>query len=249
MTKPIILTYILSVLISSFCMHFAYAQEEIKVSEHLTITKLSEHSYIHTSMITLANGQKFGCNGFVYKNKNEAYIFDSPANEKALIDLIQWLQNDQKTKVKGAIFSHFHRDAALGMELYAKHHIPTMSSAKTAALLGKENKPLPNQTFKDSITLQLGNKKIISSFFGEAHTIDNIVSYFPEEELIFGGCMIKCMEASKGNLADANTRAWSHSVHNIKQAYPNLKTVIPGHGDYGDAQLLDYTITLFEIKK
>lgn len=36
------------------------------ISEELKITKLTNHSFIHTSNITLKNGSKFQCNGFVY---------------------------------------------------------------------------------------------------------------------------------------------------------------------------------------
>jgi metallo-beta-lactamase class B len=32
----------------------------------------------------------------------------------------------------------------------------------------------------------------------------------------------------------------------IKKAFPNLKKVIPGHGEIGDTALLDYTIQLFK---
>jgi metallo-beta-lactamase class B len=71
------------------------------------------------------------------------------------------------------------------------------------------------------------------------------VAYFPEERVLFGGCLLKALNAGKGNLEDANVDKWSNSVEFLKQRFPHLKWVIPGHGDSGDHGLFDYTIQLF----
>jgi len=72
------------------------------------------------------------------------------------------------------------------------------------------------------------------------------VGYVPSEKALFGGCLLKHVNASKGNLADANTSEWSSSVAKIKKEYPDLEIVIPGHGKNGGIELLDYTIKLFQ---
>ena len=48
-----------------------------------------------------------------------------------------------------------------------------------------------------------------------------------------------------GYLGDANIAQWSTTVRRVKGKFPNLRTVIPGHGKVGDRSLLDYTIQLF----
>ena len=63
--------------------------------------------------------------------------------------------------------------------------------------------------------------------------------------MLFGGCLIKELEASKGYLGDAYVPQWSETVQRVKEAYPDVKIVIPGHGAYGDTALLNYTIKLF----
>jgi len=71
--------------------------------------------------------------------------------------------------------------------------------------------------------------------------------------VLFGGCLIKELDASKGYLGDAskgylgdaNVKAWSNTVTKIKKAYPKLQIVVPGHGAIGNQALLDYTIKLF----
>ena len=84
-------------------------------------------------------------------------------------------------------------------------------------------------------------------YFGQGHTLDNVVGYFPSENILFGGCLIKEIEATKGYLGDANVGDWSNTVLKIKKQYPNLKIVIPGHGAIGGSELLDYTIQLFQF--
>ncbi|MDY8138208.1 subclass B1 metallo-beta-lactamase [Aquimarina sp. 2201CG5-10] len=222
--------------------------EVISISPELTINKLSDHNYIHISTITLSNGKKFPCNGFVYVNNNEAYIFDSPATDQATTELINWLRDEKHLTVKGVVFNHFHSDCTKGIDIFKEQGISTIASHITKTLMINEGYTKPDTVFKNQLELTLGSKKIINTFFGGAHTHDNIVSFFPEENLIFGGCMIKSLNAKKGNLADANLADWSKTVSKIKEAYPNLQIVIPGHGDHGDMALLDYTISLFKTE-
>jgi metallo-beta-lactamase class B len=54
------------------------------------------------------------------------------------------------------------------------------------------------------------------------------------------------MQATKGFLGDANVKDWSATVRKVKQAFPSVKLVIPGHGEIGGQELLDYTIELFK---
>ncbi|MDB2607039.1 subclass B1 metallo-beta-lactamase, partial [Zobellia sp.] len=125
-------------------------------------------------------------------------------------------------------------------------NIPSYANNKTIELAKKEGNPVPQVGFDSKNELVLGNQKIINRHFGEAHARDNIVSYIPNEHLLFGGCAVKSLNAAKGYLGDANVKEWSKTIEKIKATYPDLKIVIPGHGDYGGPELLDYTSTLFQ---
>ncbi len=218
------------------------------ISEALQITKLNDHSYIHTSYISLKNGATFPSNGFIYTHANEAFIFDTPATDQATSELIHWLQVDMNININGVVLNHFHDDCIEGIDVFKEKGIATIASSRTKELMLIEGHPAPDQVFDHSLELKLGNKTIENSFFGEAHTTDNIVSYFPKEKILFGGCMIKSLDAKKGNLADANLLEWSNTVSKIGKAYPDLEIVIPGHGDHGDQNLLEYTIQLFKTE-
>lgn len=238
---------IVCVLFFSFCNSVSNAQI-IPITQDLELLKLSDHSYIHTSTILLENGKRFLCNGFVYLNNGEAYIFDSPANDKTTEALIHWLHQEQKVTIKGVVFNHFHSDCTEGINIFKEYNIQCIASKKTAIFMHQKKYDTPDHIFDNSEQLKLVNKIIINTTFGEAHTKDNIVSYFPNEKILFGGCMIKSLNASKGNLADANINEWSRTVTKIKKAYPDIEVVVPGHGAYGDQSLLDYTISLFNTE-
>ena len=57
--------------------------------------------------------------------------------------------------------------------------------------------------------------------------------------------MIKEIGADKGNLLDADKSEWPKTVLKLKEKFPKVKCVIPGHGKPGKGKLIDYTIKLF----
>jgi metallo-beta-lactamase class B len=93
--------------------------------------------------------------------------------------------------------------------------------------------------------LQAGGIKVTNQFLGEGHTKDNFVAYVPSDKVLFGGCMIKALDASNGYLGDANIAAWSAAIQKVKSTFPEIVIVIPGHGKVGGVDLLDYTAGMF----
>ncbi len=160
--------------------------------------------------------------------------------------MIQWIITTLKSKVNAIVPTHFHNDCLGGLKAFHTHAIPSIANNKTIELAKSNKFEVPNNGFKDSTIIHIGQQFILLKHFGEGHTSDNVVAYFPSEQVLFGGCLIKELGASKGYLGDANINSWSTTVLNIKKAFPNLKVVVPGHGKIGNATLLDYTIQLFK---
>ncbi len=181
-------------------------------------------------------------------NENKSVLFDTSTDNKSSTELINYITKELKSEIIALIPTHFHNDCVGGIAEFEKHNIPTYASEQTIKLL-KENNPNfnnPIKSFTTNFTLDIGNKKVYAAYFGEGHTKDNIIGYFPNDNAVFGGCLIKKVGASKGNLEDANVKEWSKTVEKIKLKYPNAKIVIPGHGKWGDTELFDYTIKLFK---
>lgn len=215
-------------------------------SETLKIIQISENVYRHISYLHTETYGKVGCNGMIYLKDNEAVVFDTPTKDRVSEELLTWLMQDKKSIVKAVVVNHFHIDCLGGLAAFHHHEIPSFASSRTRALAKTDGVTVPQIGFESRNELEIGGEKISNTYFGEAHTQDNIISYIPSEELIFGGCMVKSLNASKGNLEDANSNEWSKTIQNIKESYPNLKIVVPGHGKSGGPELLDYTIALFK---
>lgn len=215
-------------------------------SENLIVNQISENVYQHISFFNSETFGKVDCNGMIVRYKNEAVIFDTPVDDKSSAELINWVKQNLNAKIKAVISTHFHEDCVGGLKEFEKNNIPSYATNKTIQFAKGRNFNVPANGFDNSLNLKVGNKKVYAAFFGEGHTKDNIIGYFPNEDIMFGGCLIKELNAGKGNLADANVKDWSKTVEKIKKKYPKVKIVIPGHGKIGGQSLLDYTINLFK---
>lgn len=217
-------------------------------SENLTIRKVGDHVYQHISFLNTESFGKVPCNGMIVANDKEAIVFDTPTDDKSSAELIKYFAENRALDIIAVVSTHFHLDCVGGLDKFHEHQIPSYANNQTISLLKSKNSEssVPQNGFDSLLELRLGDKAVYAEYFGEGHTKDNVIGYFPEEKVIFGGCLIKETGAGKGNLEDANIKAWPETVKKIKAKYPNTKIIIPGHGQLGGTELLDYTIKLFE---
>lgn len=215
-------------------------------TKDLIITRLTKNTYLHTSFLQTESFGNVPCNGIIVNDKNEALIYDTTADNKSSDELIDWIENNLHSKIKAVVATHFHADNLGGLKAFNSKKIPTYAYVKTVELAKEQNLELPKNSFEEPLSIKIGNLNTSTKFFGEGHTRDNVVGYIEKENILFGGCLIKEINATKGYLGDSNTQAWSATVEKIKQNYPNVKIVVPGHGEVGNKDLLDYTIQLFK---
>jgi metallo-beta-lactamase class B len=211
----------------------------------LRVEQLTENTFQH---ITYLKTQDFGnvaCNGMIVRDNGKAIIFDTPANDQDSKELIEWVENTLQCKVVAIVATHFHIDCLGGLNEFHRRNIPSYASNKTIAFAKSKGSPVPQNGFDNQLELKVGDQKVMNAFVGEGHTQDNIIGYFPSEKVLFGGCMIKSMGAGKGNLEDANVKAWPTTVEKVKTQFSDAQVIIPGHGNPGGQELLDFTIELF----
>lgn len=251
MRLPILAILVLSSLVQFNCStqnKIVFKAKEIYNSPSLIVTQVAEHSYVHTSYLQTNDFGNVPCNGLIVSSNNEAIIFDTPTSNEGSKELLNWIEGALKSKVKAIVPTHFHNDCLAGLKFFEENKIPSYAYFKTIELAKENNYTTPQNSFTDSLILKVGNEPVIVKFFGEGHTKDNIVGYFQADNILFGGCLLKELKASKGYTGDANLAEWSNTVTKVKATYPSLKTVVPGHGKQGGSALLDYTIKLFEVK-
>lgn len=215
-------------------------------SETLKIQALSDHSFRHISYLETKDFGKVACNGLVFIDAQEAVVFDTPTTPEVSVELIKWIAEEKKCAITAVVINHFHSDCLGGLEAFHTLGIPSFANDKTIALANASDAIAPQIGFTEQMALSVGNQKVINSFLGEAHTVDNIVSYIPSEQLLFGGCMLKALNAQAGFTGDANLRQWSATIKKVIVTYPEVEIVVPGHGSPGNKALLKYTLKLFQ---
>lgn len=221
-----------------------------QISPEVQIEQLADGLWLHRTEQKISNGMVFTANGLLLQTAEGIWMLDTAWGYYPTQDLLHWIKVVLKQPVVKAIATHSHDDRIGGAAALAELNIPLQVTAQTAAIVQQHAKTadllLPVQPV---VALKQGEKYQdgpVEWFYpGPGHTSDNIVLWLPQYKLLVGGCVVKAPRyPGLGNIADANVAEWPHSLKRIALAYPDIKTVIPGHGDVADAGLLQYSLGL-----
>ena len=150
-----------------------------------------------------------------------------------------------RVSIEGVIATHWHVDCMGGLEAVHEAGIKSYAYKLTAEICKKENLPIPQITFQDSLIIG-SNNELLLKYLGPGHTEDNIVVYIPSEKILFAGCMAKTLSwNSLGFTGDANIPEWPETLKKVINTFPEAKIVIPGHGESGGLDIIKHTLTLF----
>jgi metallo-beta-lactamase class B len=235
---------IISLLVSSYCALWGQTgNHTIKVSNDIDLIRLSPNAYIHVSRAEMGSFGLVSSNGLIFIDKGKAFLFDTPVDDAQTKTLITWVEKNLHVSFVGFVPNHWHGDCMGGLAYIKARHIPSYANRMTIDLAKKHHLPLPDKGFKDSLKLKLNDKTVECYYPGAAHSTDNIVTWIPSEKILFAGCMAKEMKATtKGNLADADLKAWPNTIKKVMAKFPSARVVIPGHGDAGGVELLRHTL-------
>ncbi|MCP9234914.1 subclass B1 metallo-beta-lactamase [Lewinella sp. JB7] len=218
-------------------------------SPSLEIHSLTPTTFVHVSYLEVEGYGRVACNGVLYVSGSEAVVVDAPTDDAATSALLSWIDTALQARVTAVVATHFHEDCVGGLGAFHARGIPSYALHETIDRATAGGNPVPRHDFDSTLTLTVGEHPVINRYFGPGHTTDNIVTYVPEGEVLFGGCLVKSWGAGKGNLEDADVSQWSATIERIREAYPNVRHVVPGHGPAGGPELLDFTIDLFAADK
>lgn len=211
----------------------------------LEVVPLTAHTYLHVSYLETDSWGRVACNGLVVVNEGEALVLDTPVDEAASEYLLNWIRDTLRAEVKAVVATHFHNDCLGGLGAFHRQGIASYALEATRTLARAQGYVVPQQGFGDSLVVSAGRMDLKLFYPGAGHTRDNIVAYFPEDRVLFGGCLVKALGAGKGNLADADTLAWPATVQKVIHTFPDILRVVPGHGEPGGPEVLTFTRDLF----
>ncbi|WP_286267041.1 subclass B1 metallo-beta-lactamase [Thalassotalea atypica] len=209
-------------------------------ASNLKMVQLTDNVYQHISYKEVAPWGLVGASGLVVIDGENAHIIDTPWTVAETKQLLQWIKSKNLT-VKSSVVTHFHEDASGGMSLLNELNIKTYATELTNTLLSENEKEPSNHVITKN-TFELVPDSIEVFYPGAGHSQDNIVVWLPQSNMLFGGCFIKSLGSkSLGYTGDASIPDWPKSISNVINKYPNIKTVVPGHGKVGNKALLHHT--------
>jgi len=217
------------------------------MAKDLSINQLSTNIYQHVSYQVVEGYGNVPANGLIYVEGSSAYIIDTPWSNADSKALLNWLKQNGFSAA-GVIATHFHQDASGGLSFFNQKNIPTYASNKTNQLLIGHGRAAAKRVFTEPSEL-LEQSDLAVFYPGKGHAPDNIVVWLPKGKMLFGGCFVKSIKSSTlGNLSDASIDQWPDAIDNVLKKYPDIETVMPGHGAPGGIELLIHTKNL-AIKK
>jgi metallo-beta-lactamase class B len=226
----------------------AHAQSDnvgIKLADDVTVIRLAEGVWLHTTYFDIAGLKHVPANGLIVIDGKYAMVIDLPwTNEQAGV-LFDWVAREHKATIQKVVPTHFHIDCAGGLAEAHRRGADSFALEKTVEILKRTNKPAPRNWFTERMSLNCGDTRVELAFLGAGHTVDNIVAWIPARKILFGGCLVKSLNAKDiGNTEDADLVNYPTTLKKVKERYSDAKIVVPGHGQPGGLDLIDHTIRL-----
>lgn len=192
-------------------------------------------------------------------------LADTPWTPTATQTLLDWVERQFGRRPQLATVSHFHHDASGGTATLQAAGVTVVSSKITARLVTKRSAgmqaelvrqhgdafvgwsvpPSDRQLAGAQETFEVGGTPVVVLFPGAAHAPGNVVTWFPQFGLLFGGCLVKGGK-SLGYLGDANLTSYPAAVDRLIALSP--KIVVSGHGSRLDPGQLENTRRLLDAR-
>jgi len=220
----------------------------IIINKDIKLTQICDSFFVHTSWYEYRDFGIVSSNGLLYIKNGEAILIDTPNDNEQTRQLLDYLKDTMNVYVRKVIIGHSHNDCLGGLEYINSQGIESISGTLTRDICEKERLPVPSRTFNKTLTIDFNGEKVFCYYPGEGHTIDNIVVYFPECRVLYGGCLVKSINSRRlGYTGGADPEEWKISIEKVQKKFPDINYVIPGHGEYGNSKLLTHTLELLKM--
>lgn len=214
------------------------------VTKTLEIYHLTEDFYIFTTYKDY-KGTPFPSKGMYLVTDSGAVLFDTPWDTTQIQSLLDSIKSRHKKEVVMAIATHSHDDRTAGLEYYALQGIKTYTTALTDSISKIKGEKLAEFLLYGDTTFTIGQYVFETYYPGAGHTLDNIVIWFPNQKILYGGCFVKSTQSKGlGNIADADVKSWPASIRNVLKKFGQPAFVIPGHQSWSDNKSLEHTLRL-----
>jgi glyoxylase-like metal-dependent hydrolase (beta-lactamase superfamily II) len=175
-------------------------------------------------------------------------VIDAQATPVAAKQVIDRVRKVTDQPIKYVVLSHYHAVRVLGASAYNAQEIIASDTCRSIiAERGKEDwdseygrfprlfqaaesvpgLTWPTITFKRSMTLYLGKRRVELRFVGRAHTAGDIVAFVPDANVVFSGDIVEYKSACY--CGDAHFTDWPATLSRLDAV--KADALVPGRGD------------------
>jgi glyoxylase-like metal-dependent hydrolase (beta-lactamase superfamily II) len=148
-----------------------------------------------------------------------------------------WLKAKIKTltdqPVRYVIYSHHHNDHITGGRVFADSALFVSHTAARPKIIDAADPetPVPDLTFTDRMSIDLGGKRIDLVYTGRNHSDNSVVVLLPKERILFAVDFIPVETLAYRTLPDAYPDEWIDSLKRVEAL--EFDQLVPGHGNIG----------------
>lgn len=174
---------------------------------------------------------------WVYRNifivTDDGVIVTDPMNPKAAKLLQSEIRKITDKPVKYVVYSHNHHDHISGGNIFQAEGAKFVGHKNVVKELGDHPSPvtpIPDITFDDTYTLELGGRKLELSYFGPNHGDSLAVMRLPEEKILFVVDIVTPRRVAFKGMPDFWPDEWIRTLKAVEQM--DVDYVISGHGPH-----------------
>ncbi|MBN1120001.1 MAG: MBL fold metallo-hydrolase [Anaerolineae bacterium] len=221
---------------------FGDPYKRIDIAADLYLREVQNGAYVITQ------DTEFAANSLLVEMADSTLVLvDTPYTIDATRELHGWIIEQYGDRKLIEINTGFHDDNLAGNSYLISRGVTVFGADLTADLLKEHNSPNAPPTnlypIDEGLELTFGSEIVRVYYPGPTHTLDNVVVYFPDRHLLFGGCMVSGW-GGIGSTDDADLDAWPVSLKSLEQFDADL--AIPGHGDNFNPENIAETIEALE---
>ncbi len=175
-------------------------------------------------------------------------VVEAQATPRLAQKVIDCIRSVTDKPISHLALTHYHAVRVLGASAYGAPQILMSDTARAMVVergqedwdsefqrfprlfQGHEDIPgltWPTTTFKDRMSIYLGNRRVDLMHLGRAHTAGDIVIHVPDENVIFTGDIVEYHSACY--CGDGHFRDWGTTLDAIKRH--EVDAIAPGRGD------------------
>ncbi len=161
-------------------------------------------------------------------------VATDPINAEAAMWLKDKIKKQFDKPIRYVVLSHDHADHSAGAEVFAEDGAIVVAHQRAKEVIIGENRPtaVPEITFKQRMTIELGGQKVNLRYLGKNHSDNMIVMHFPKQKALFAVDFIPVKTVAFRDFPDAYIPEWIQSLRKVERM--DFSILVPGHGRVGE---------------